>query len=123
MFTLLTLNFLVNKVGRIKKEGFTTFSAINGGVYSSGRKINNREISNGTMIPRVKKEQLASIISIAEKINNIKETYDREYFFLVINTNSCFLQYNQEHGGRRIAPVCGSRGRSPVSRWCPRRSA
>lgn len=87
---------LINKLGRIKKEGFTTFSAINGCVYSSGRKINNREISNGTMIPRVKKEQVASIISIAEKINNIKETIDREYFFLVVNTNSCFLQYNQE---------------------------
>lgn len=92
-------SLLSGKAGHRKREGFTTFSAIINGpdgpfkVYSCGKELHENVIKYGNPIPRVGKDQMDDIIKIAEKISKIKEIKHREYFFLVVNTDSCYQKY------------------------------
>ena len=97
---------LLHKERGLKKtEGFTTFSAIVNGpdgpdgpvgpkVCSCGKELHTNVIKYGNPIPKVGKAQIAGIIDIAKKISKIEEIKDeREYFFLVCNSDSCYQKY------------------------------
>jgi flagellin-specific chaperone FliS len=76
-------------LGTAYQEGFTSFSIKKGKVLLSGRELNQRELSKGTTVPKVEKEQVEEMVKLSQEF---KEDA-REIFLLVTNNNSSII-YN-----------------------------
>lgn len=78
------------------KEGFTSFSIINGDVYVNGRPLNGKEILYGTIIPKVPKEQIKIILELAKEIQENEDLREKEIFLLVANKYSTWIEDSEE---------------------------